>query len=151
MFRNSKRLTAAMASLVVGLGAGGVAVGAALDNLTNVNSVSMSIGSTIDQSIDFSDGPVQCQIIADSHNGMMVLENIVHAQMPTNGSYVLMIASQNGSNRSRVQQGGDFFVDADQAAVLGKMMLSNRGTTYDVSLKITVDGKYLECVEKFEV
>lgn len=151
MFSNSKRLTAAVVSLVMGLGAGSVAVGAALDNLANANSEDMSIGSIIDQSIDFSDGPVQCQIVADSKNGMVTLESVVHAQMQINGSYVLMIASQNGSNRSRVQQGGNFVADADQSAVLGKMMISNRGATYDVNLKITVDGQYMECSEKFEV
>ena len=151
MFKNNKRFAAAMASLVVGLGAGSVAVGAAVDNLANTNSSSMGVAAIIEDTIDFSDGPVQCQIVAEAHNGVMTLESVVHAQMPVNGSYVLMVASNSGGNRSRVQQGGNFAADLDQRAVLGKTMLGNRGGTYDVSLKISVDGQYMECSERFGV
>lgn len=150
MFKNNKRFAAALASLIVGLGAGSVAVGAAVDNLANSNTRPMSIGSIIEETIDFSDGPVQCQIIAQAQNGVITLQSIVHAQMPVNGSYVLMIASNSGGNRSRVQQGGNFAVDLEHA-VLGKTMIGNRGGVYDVSLKISVDGQFLECAERFEV
>ena len=118
--------------------------------LTQDNSNGTTISSIIEQTIDFSNGPVQCEIVANERNGTMVLESVVHSLESASGSYVLMVASQSGNNRSRVQQGGNFVVDADEAAILGKLMLNSRGATYDVSLKLSVNGRFVECVEKFQ-
>ncbi len=148
MLNRNKRLTAALVSLAIGLGAGSIAIGAAADGHQGGNADDMSVGSIIEDAIDFSSGPVQCQILASSKDGRMVLESVVHAEMPVTGSYVLQVASVGGPNRSRIQQGGNFAADLDEATTLNKLMLGSHGASYDVSLKLSVNGTFVECAEK---
>lgn len=151
MLDNRKRLTAGLVSLLLGLGAGGAAVGAAVDNLANGTSSETTVEDIIEGAIDFSSGPVQCEIVANTQNGRLMMETVVHSLIPINGTYSIKIASYGGGNRSSIQQGGAFAVDADDAVILGRQMFGNRGATYDVSLKVTADNKTVQCEESFEV
>jgi len=140
MLSNRKILSAGVVSLLVGLGAGGVAIGAAMDNSNDSRAsqpnAASSIENVLDDQIDFSSGPVQCEIRTSAQNGALVLESIVHSLEPIDG------------NRSNIQQGGYFSADEHKEASVGKMMLGNRGAVYDVSLSIEVDGKTVRCDER---
>ena len=149
---SAKILSAGIVSLLVGLGAGGAAIGAAMDNLnesqTSQTSEAVDVESDLEDQIDFSSGPVQCEIRTVEQNGALVLESIVHSLEPVNGIYRVKVASVGGSNRSSIQQGGYFSADEHQEASVGKMMLGNRGAVYDVSLSIEVDGETIGCEER---
>ena len=148
MLNRNKRLTVVLVSLAIGLGAGSIAIGAATNADHDGNAGGVGIGSIIEDAIDFSSGPVQCQILASSKDGRVVLESVVHAEMPVTGSYVLQVASVGGPNRSCIQQGGRFSADLDEATTLNKLMLGSHGASYDVSLKLSVNGTFVECAEK---
>ena len=152
MLRNRKILSAGMVSLLVGLGAGGAAIGAAMDNSndgqTSQPNAAPSIEVVLDDQIDFTSGPVQCEIRTSAQNGALVLESIVHTLEPIDGIYRLKVASVGGANRSNIQQGGYFSADEHKETNVGKMMLGNRGAVYDVSLSLEVDGETIGCNER---
>ncbi len=149
MFEKRKSMIALAATVLLGLGAGGVSVGAALDTLSGDpgNHAATAQENERDETIDFSSGPVQCQILAETENGMMVVQPVVHTLEAVEGSYVMKITSRNGANRATIQQGGYFSAHIGDATVLGRMMLGTGGT-HDISLKIAAGELNIECAER---
>ncbi len=151
MIKNRKIFSAGMVSLLVGLSVGGVAIGAVMDRQADgsatQNSEETGIETAVDE-LDFSSGPVQCEIVADAKNGSLSLQSVVHTLEPVEGSYRLKVASVGGPNRSSIQQGGYFSADEHKETVLGKLMLGARGAVYDVSLSVVVNGKTIGCEER---
>jgi hypothetical protein len=88
--------------------------------------------------------------LTDAENGMLTLQSVVHSQIRVNGSYTLKIASVGGPNRSNMSQGGNFVTDENDAIVLGRLMLGGNGSTYDVNLKVTANGRTMECAERIK-
>jgi len=158
MSNNRKIFSAAMVSLFVGLGAGGVAIGAAMDNVADeVSSQSGTIltsqqsaneAETSKNQIDFANGPLQCEIISEAKNGSLELASVVHVLEAATGTYVLKVASVGGPNRSTIQQGGYFSADEHGQTTLGKVRLGARGAVYKVDLDVVVDGQTISCNEQ---
>ncbi len=154
MLSNRKILSAGVVPLLVVLGAAGAAIGAAMEN-SNENTIRTgtvaAIEELMDEQVDFTSGPVQCEIRTFVQNGALVLENIVHSLEPADGIYRVKIASVGGPNRSSIQQGGYFSVDEHKEARVGTMVLGKQGSVYDVSLSLEVDGKTVECNERIGI
>ncbi|HHS82099.1 MAG TPA: hypothetical protein ENJ68_01135 [Devosia sp.] len=148
MTNNGKMFAAGIMSLLVGLGAGGAAIGAATDPGANGADGQQA---AIEDQIDFSSGPVQCEIAVRKVNGVVMLENRVHTLEDISGTYSVRVSSYGNGNRSSIRQGGYFQAGADSAKVLGMMQLGNRGATYDIELSIEADGHALACNESFKV
>jgi hypothetical protein len=129
MLDQHKRLSVAALVLLLGVGAGGMAMGASEDELM--------------------DGPVRCEIQATAKKSMIALKSVVMADVSTQGSYQFKVKSSGGSGRTNIQQGGNFSVEPDEEAILGKVTVGNNGATYDVTLKIMADGETIECSERF--
>ena len=149
MTNNGKLFTAGILSVLLGLGTGGAAVGAAPDNLSRGD---IGQSKTMDQ-IDFSSGPVQCEIVARNNNGIVTLQNNVYTLEDISGSYSIEISSYGNygnANRSSIRQGGFFEVEAESAATLGMMRLGDRGATYRVDLSIQASGHSVSCAASFK-
>lgn len=128
MFDPHKRFALRALPLLLGLGAAGLAFGA---------------GPALS-----TDEPISCEIQADSANGMIVLQGIVHADTAINGLYRLKVQSAGGSGNSNISQGGAFAAGPGQPAVLGKVMLGSHGAIYDASLEISANGVTIACDER---
>jgi hypothetical protein len=122
------RLSLRAVPLLLGLGAAGLAMGAG--------------------AASSSDEPLSCEIQADSMNGMIVLQGVIHADVPITGSYRFNVASAGGAGNTNMSQGGAFTAAPGEAVMLGKVMLGNAGAIYDATLEIESDGMAVECEER---
>ncbi len=125
----SKRLTARLAPLVIGLGAAGLAMGA-----TQASS---------------ADDSVSCEIEARQQNGMIAMRGVVHSETPISGSYEFKVRSAGHGGSSDISQGGRFSAGPDGPATLGQVQLGG-SPAYDATLYVNADGMTIECAERFE-
>lgn len=133
MFSNHKRFSAGMVTLLLGLGAGGIAVNAHQTESDDVASID----------------PVRCEIQANTSRGMTMLESVFHAEDAVNGTYTFKVVKSGPSGSSNIQQGGSFAADANEAVTLGRVSLGGGNATYDVSLSVNADGTSFSCSDHF--
>lgn len=93
-------------------------------------------------------GP-RCEIVESANGSMTVLQGRIEGEPGANGSYRLTVKSSGGSGSTNVSQGGDFTLEDDGTATLGKVTLGNSGATYDALLKVTLDGQSFDCTGLF--
>jgi hypothetical protein len=122
------RLSLRAVPLLIGLGAAGLAMGAGTANS--------------------SDEPLRCEIQADSSNGMITLQGVIHSDVPLSGSYRFKVASAGGAGNTNMSQGGGFTAAPGETVMLGKVMLGNAGAIYDATLEVESDGMAVECEER---
>ena len=127
MFDSRKRLAAAAAPLLLGLGLAGAAAGTG--------------------TADASAGPLRCEIVAATENGMLTLKGVIRADAPVVGSYRFKVTGAGGGGSSNIAQGGEFMAGPDEAVGLGQVMLGGGGS-YDASLEITAGGETVTCRER---
>jgi hypothetical protein len=124
----TKRFSLRAVPLLLGLGVAGLAMGAG--------------------AASSSDGPLRCEIKTGSMNGAIMLQGVIHADVPVSGSYRFKVASAGGAGNTNMSQGGYFTAAPGEAATLGKIMLGNAGAIYDATLEIESDGMTVECEER---
>ncbi len=93
-------------------------------------------------------GPVRCDVLATSDGGMVTLEGVVHAEMPTSGSYVFRVRSVGGSSDTSINQGGDFSAGPGQPARVGEVTLGGSGAIFDATLDVETPEGRLSCSER---
>jgi hypothetical protein len=81
-------------------------------------------------------------------NGAIMLQGVIHADVPVSGSYRFKVASAGSAGNTNMSQGGYFTAAPGEAAMLGKIMLGNAGAIYDATLEIESDGMTVECEER---
>jgi hypothetical protein len=91
------------------------------------------------------DGPVTCEIRAETVRGTTNLTGVVATEAPISGTYKFSIKGRGGSGRTNINQGGAFAAVPGEDFELGKVMLGNPGATYDASLELRVAGKSYGC------
>ena len=126
MINSTKRIAARAVPLALGLGLAGFAISAGQAEST--------------------DGPVRCEIQANTQNGMVAMQGVVHADVAVSGSYRFRVASAGGGGNSKISQGGAFSAGPDDAVTLGNVMLGGGGS-YDASLEVTSNGETIKCAE----
>lgn len=127
MFGKNRLMPARTASLLLGLGLAGVAIGA------------VQAGSGAEN--------FRCEIRTNDANGMITLEAAVHANVVTPGAYRFR-ASSVGHSGTNIQQGGNFEAKPEAPATLGRVVLGNPGAIYEASLEATSNGKTIACFER---
>ncbi len=127
MLNNHKLISAGTAALILGLGTAGASTGAG-------------------QSTSTSD-PVHCEIQTSTGRGMTTMEGLVFTDAKISGSYQFRVMSSGRSGNSNIRQGGNFTATPDNPVTLGKIMLGNRGASYNATLKVTVNGTTIKCDE----
>lgn len=91
-----------------------------------------------------SSGPLRCEIVASTTNGMTRLEGVAHAGHSMHGSYLFRI-SGSGAN---ITQGGDFDARAGESATLGSVTLGGNNR-YDVRLEVKANnGAAVSCAQR---
>ena len=128
MSMKTKRFSLRAGPLLLGLGVAGLAMGAG--------------------AASSSDGPLRCEIKTGSMNGAIMLQGVIHADVPVSGSYRFKVASAGSAGNTNMSQGGYFTAAPGEAAMLGKIMLGNAGAIYDATLEIESDGMTVECEER---
>ncbi len=136
MLDSHKKFSAALLTVLLGLGAGGAAMGEGQDNL--------AVGSTFPD----ENAPIYCEIQTTTRGGMIALEGLVYSDTAIRGSYRFKVANAGHSGNSNIQQGGNFSVGPDDVVTLSRVTLGGRGAVYDASLEITADGETYECAER---
>jgi CsgH protein len=132
MFKNHTRLSAGMVTLLIGLGAGGIAVNASQnENETQIVA-----------------DPVGCEILATTDNSMTTLQGAFHSDEVIAGTYLFKVVKASHSGRSNIQQGGNFAAEGGDNVTLGRVMMGGSGATYEVSLSVTAGGKTYECSDR---
>ncbi len=127
MLKNSRLLSRA-APAVVGVVLAGAAFAATAD--------------------DNGDGPARCEIRATQQGSMIALDGMVMAQDAASGSYRFSVASVGGSSNTNIRQGGGFSAGAGDAVRLGRVMVGGSGSSYDVTLEVTLGAETIECSER---
>ncbi len=133
MFNSHKRISAGMIALVLGLGAGGLAVNA-------------------QQNTDTETAPVElvgCEIQATTTSGMTTLESVFRAEEAVTGTYSFKVVKSGSSGSSNIAQGGSFVAGPHETVTLGRVMLGGGDATYDISLSVEADGASYSCAEHF--
>lgn len=92
-------------------------------------------------------GPLWCEILADSANGGIALQGMVHTDVAISGSYRFRVASAGGGS-ANIQQGGNFSAAPGSPVALGRVTLGNAGAIYDASLEIAANGSAIKCTER---
>ena len=126
MFDSRKLLAAAAAPLLLGLGLAGAAAGTG--------------------TADASAGPLRCEIVAATQDGMLTLQGVIRADEPVVGFYRFKVTGAGGGGSSNIAQGGEFMAGPEGAVSLGQVMLG--GGSYDASLEVTAGGKTVSCSER---
>lgn len=91
----------------------------------------------------------RCEIVESANGSMTVLQGRIEGEAGARGSYRMTVESSGGSGSTNVSQGGDFTVEKDGTATLGKVTLGNSGATYDARLKVKLDGQSFDCTGRF--
>ncbi|MCX2724579.1 curli-like amyloid fiber formation chaperone CsgH [Roseibium salinum] len=94
------------------------------------------------------EGP-RCEIVESANGSMTVLQGRIEGEAGASGSYRMTVESSGGSGSTNVSQGGDFTLEKDGTATLGKVTLGNSGATYDARLKVKLDGRSFDCTGRF--
>lgn len=128
MSNKQKHIPTLAATLLLGLGAAGAAIGAG--------------------QADPGGEPFRCEIRASTDGGMIGLEGVVHADAATGGTYQFRVTGAGRSGGSNIVQGGSFQVDPDEPAILGRVMLGGNGGAFDASLAVSSDGTTVTCAER---
>jgi hypothetical protein len=128
MSKKNMRFSLRAVPILLGLGVAGLAMGAG--------------------AASSSDGPLRCEIKTGSMNGAIMLQGVIHADVPVSGSYRFKVASAGGAGNTNMSQGGYFTAGPGEAAMLGRVMLGNAGAIYDATLEIESDGLSVECEER---
>jgi hypothetical protein len=128
MSMKTKRFSLRAVPLLLGLGVAGLAMGAG--------------------AASSSDGPLRCEIKTGSMNGAIMLQGVIHADVPVSGSYRFKVASAGGAGNTNMSQGGYFTAAPGEDVMLGKVVLGNAGAIYDATLEIESDGMAVECEER---
>ncbi|MBL4645794.1 MAG: hypothetical protein COA52_18120 [Hyphomicrobiales bacterium] len=88
-----------------------------------------------------------CEIKASDMGGMIMLENLVHADTAIQGTYRFKLKSTGGGGSTNISQGSNFTASPGSPATLGRMML-NSGVIYEAKLDVTVNGVSFTCAER---
>lgn len=123
MTRNNIRIVGAAASIFIGLGAAGAAIGAGQASAT--------------------DGPLTCEIQMSRSGGMIALESVAASDEAVAGSYSFTVRG-GGTD---ISQGGDFEAGPGETVTLGQVMLGANGS-YDARLEVEADGRSVSCEER---
>jgi len=147
-----KHLTAVMATLVVALSAGGLAVSARQpESETRMAEIKVADITAPDMQEPQTPPvyePVSCEIQASTANGRTTLTGTLHSDAAIDGSYRFKVAGSGRSGSSSIQQGGYFSAGADEPVTLGQVMLGGAGTIYNASLEISANGASLVCEKR---
>ena len=127
MIKRYKRFAARAVPLALGLGLAGIAISAGQAESTG--------------------GPVRCEILTDTQNGMVAMQGVIHTDAAISGSYRFRVASAGGGGNSNISQGGNFSAGPDDAVTLGQVMLG-ANAVYDASLEVTSNGATIKCAER---
>jgi hypothetical protein len=122
MTTTNKTLIGAAATLLIGLGAAGTAIGAGQATASN--------------------GPLGCSIETSRSGGMIAIESVAKSASATTGSYTFSVRGP-GTN---ISQGGDFEAGAGETVTLGQVMLG--GGSYDLKLEVSAGGHTVSCSER---
>lgn len=127
------------AALIVGLMALAAGIGAVSASSADAPGTAAPTG------IQDSDEPVRCGFQVVSAGGATAIEAIVAADLAVTGSYQLRVTGSGGGGRTNISQGGPFAAGPDAEVTLGRVMLGNRGASYDAVLSISANGRTVEC------
>ncbi len=86
----------------------------------------------------------QCGVTATAERGMLALEGTIVSPVALSGEYRFAIRSAGNGGSSNISQGGYFTAAANEATVLGKVMI-NAGAHYEVSLDVSAGGQKIAC------
>lgn len=90
------------------------------------------------------DGPLRCEILTDTSDGMISLEGVVHAASALAGTYSFTVRSSGAGGSSDIEQGGAFEAAKGETVSLGEMSLGS-GASLDASLTVTAEGRTVAC------
>ncbi len=146
MPHKQKKLVAVIATLFAAIGTAGFAMGE--------NDVTSETGSTVrteaGSEVEANHEPVRCEIQAIPDNGGIILEGLVHTESQIKGSYRFQVVTTSRAGNSNVSQGGYFSAGPDDPMTLGKVMVGNRGATYEINLEVTAGGETFECARHID-
>ncbi|WP_421852194.1 curli-like amyloid fiber formation chaperone CsgH [Oricola sp.] len=91
------------------------------------------------------DGPVRCEIEADTVRGATRLTGIVHTDTSISGTYRFKVEGGGRAGRSNISQGGAFAAEPGDAFRLGQVMVGNNGGVHDATLELNVMGTTYSC------
>lgn len=91
---------------------------------------------------------VRCEIQIKGRGKSVMLEGVVFAKTAVQGSYTFRISKSGGAGHSDIDQSGDFNAGPDRAATLGTVTLGGDGGTYVAKLKVTAEGRTIECSKR---
>ncbi len=92
--------------------------------------------------------PLRCEIQVKDRGSGVALEGVVFAKTAIQGSYQFRVSKQGGSGSSDIGQSGEFSAGPGAATTLGTVTLGGNGGTYIAKLKVTSDGRTIECSER---
>lgn len=90
-------------------------------------------------------GPVRCEIRDRIEGDTVFLEPLVHSDKDASGTYSVSVSGGGEGGSSNIQQGGDFSVVAGRTASLGRMSVGAARASYDVKLRLKLDGTNVSC------
>ncbi|MGZ9720050.1 curli-like amyloid fiber formation chaperone CsgH [Rhizobium miluonense] len=90
-------------------------------------------------------GPVRCEIRDRTDGDTVFLEPLVHSDKDVSGTYSVSVSGGGDGGSSNIQQSGDFSVLAGRTASLGRMSVSAARASYDVKLRLKLDGTNVSC------
>lgn len=96
---------------------------------------------------DGTDGPLACELRAQTANGVTVIEAFAHADRRLDGSYTLSVDGGGAGSKARIRQGGAFAASPGATESLGRVMLG-AGGRYEARLELEANGLATAC-EKF--
>jgi hypothetical protein len=111
-------------AVILGLALAGIAAGAGLANSTP--------------------GATRCGVTATAERGMLALEGTILSPVALSGEYRFAIRSSANGGSSNINQGGYFTAAANEATILGKVMI-NAGAQYEASLDVSAGGQKIAC------
>jgi hypothetical protein len=87
---------------------------------------------------------IQCGVLANTENGMLVLEGTLLSPTDVVGDYSFAFTSSGQAGSSNIRQGGGFSAAADAVTTLGRVTI-NAGSNYDVDFTVNANGQTLDC------
>lgn len=86
----------------------------------------------------------RCGIATSTQGGMLALEGTILSPVALSGEYRFAIQSSGNGGSSNISQGGYFTANANEATLLGKVLI-NAGSNYNVVFDVTAAGKKIDC------
>ncbi|QDY99347.1 hypothetical protein FQ775_02590 [Nitratireductor mangrovi] len=96
---------------------------------------------------DGKDGPLACELRAQTANGMTVIEAFAHADRRLDGNYKLSVDGGGAGSKARIRQGGEFAASPGTKESLGRVMLGVGGR-YEARLELKA-GRLTAACEEF--